>query len=101
MVEDETTNAVTWFDMQTAAFGRPRITGVPPAPCLSAEAFIFDHYLVTYGGWTRRGLVGRLAVLDLCRWDGAENSSAKEQKALVDKPSNHGLLASLLYQLMA
>lgn len=104
MVGDETTNAVTWFDMEAGSFMIPRITGSAPRPCLSAEAFVFGHYFVTYGGWSTRGLIGSLHVLDLNRWDVAADGELEAQPPTEATAhpfqGQHGSLMAIFMQMM-
>jgi hypothetical protein len=71
---DEVTNVVGWFDMKNQTFGTPRVLLKsadmdPPTPCVSAEATLFSHFMVVFGGWSSHALLPQLLVLDLNCWE--------------------------------
>lgn len=76
MQYDEVTNAVCWFDTATRSFGHPFVAGPLPEARVSAEAVRVGSDMYVLGGWTAKGLIGDVSVLNLNCWDTAIKPAA-------------------------
>ena len=103
MHNDETTDVITVFDTEALDFHAVSVQGPRRMPsCLSAEAVLYGPLLVLIGGWTQKGLLKTVHVLNM-KYKGdvfREHRAVGEAQAEPESDQDGRVLPSPLQRLL-